>query len=140
LFCWKYLRTKSLVNVAQYRVYLHTDMCLQTLTHIQFWTTVAFLRCCNLIWGLINNNYSLYFLQFLTIGVNLRLCYIFSAWNGRSPNAINILNESWIAIFAYMNIFDMRTMILCYRNEKKINQMFVLLKLASDKKFGQHFP
>jgi hypothetical protein len=31
-----------------------------------FWTTVAFLRCCNLIWGLANNNYSLYFLQFLT--------------------------------------------------------------------------
>jgi hypothetical protein len=38
-----------------------------------------------------------------------------------------------------MNIFDMRTMILCHRNEKKINQKFVLLKEASDKKFGQHF-
>jgi hypothetical protein len=32
----------------------------------QLWTTVAFLHCCNLIWGLANNNYSLYFLQFLT--------------------------------------------------------------------------
>jgi hypothetical protein len=32
-------------------------------------------------------------------------------------------NEVWIAIFAYMNIFDMRTMILCHRNEKKINQV-----------------
>ena len=29
---------------------------------------------------------------------------------------------------------------LCHRNEKKINQKFVLLKVASDKKFGQHFP
>ena len=34
----------------------------------------------------------------------------------------------------------MRTMILGHRNEKKINQKFVLLKVASDKKFGQHFP
>ena len=33
----------------------------------------------------------------------------------------------------------MRTMILCHRNEKKINQKFVLFKVASDKKFGQHF-
>jgi hypothetical protein len=39
-----------------------------------------------------------------------------------------------------MKIFDMRTMILGHRNEKKINQKFVLLKVASDKKFGQHFP
>jgi hypothetical protein len=30
-----------------------------------------------LIWGLANNNYSLYVLQFLTIGGNLHLCYIF---------------------------------------------------------------
>jgi hypothetical protein len=28
-------------------------------------------------------------------------------------------NEFWISIFAYMNIFVMRTMILCHRNEKK---------------------
>jgi hypothetical protein len=50
------------------------------LMHIQLknrlWTTVAFLHCCNLIWGLANNNYSLYFLQFLTDSGNLRLCYI----------------------------------------------------------------
>jgi len=39
-----------------------------------------------------------------------------------------------------MNILDMRTMILCHRYEKKINQKFVLLKVASDKKYGQHFP
>jgi hypothetical protein len=41
--------TRHRVNIAIYHqtVYLHTDMCLQTLTHIQFWTTVAFLRCCN---------------------------------------------------------------------------------------------
>ena len=74
--------TRYRVNITIYQtVYLHTDMCLQTLTHIQlkykFWTTVAFLRCCNLTWGLANNNYSLYFLQFLTISGNLRLCYIF---------------------------------------------------------------
>jgi hypothetical protein len=51
--------------------------------HIQLknrlWTTVAFLHCCNLIWGLANNNYSLYFLLFLTDSdsVNIHLCYIF---------------------------------------------------------------
>jgi hypothetical protein len=65
----------------------HLSNCLFTyrrvFTHIQLknklWTTVlvAFLRYCNLIWGLANNNYSLYFLQFLTISGNLRLCYIF---------------------------------------------------------------
>jgi hypothetical protein len=74
--------TRHRVNITIYRtVYLHTDMCLQTLTHIQLknklWTTVAFLRCCNLIWGLANDNCSIYFLQFLTISGNLRLCYIF---------------------------------------------------------------
>ena len=74
--------TRHRVNITIYpTVYLHTDMCLQTLTHIQLknklWTTAAFLRCCNLIWGLANNNCSLYFLQFLTISGNLRLCYIF---------------------------------------------------------------
>jgi hypothetical protein len=47
----------------------------QKLLKNKLWTTVAFLRCCNLIWGLANNNYSLYFLQFLTISDNLRLCY-----------------------------------------------------------------
>ena len=48
-------------------------------------------------------------------------------------------NFEW-QTFAYMSILDKRTMILCHRNEKKINQKFVLLKVASDKKFGQHFP
>jgi hypothetical protein len=74
--------TRHQVNIMIYRtIYLQTDMCLQTLTHIQLknklWTTVAFLRCCNLIWGMANNNYSLYFLQFFTISGNLRMCYIF---------------------------------------------------------------
>jgi hypothetical protein len=74
--------TRHQVNIMIYHtVYLQTDMCLQTLTHIQlknkFWTTVAFLHCCNLIWGMANNYYSLYFLQFFTISGNLRMCYIF---------------------------------------------------------------
>ena len=38
-----------------------------------------------------------------------------------------------------MNVFDMETMILCKKNENKINRRFVLLEVASDKKFGQHF-
>jgi hypothetical protein len=29
---------------------------------------------------------------------------------------------------------------LCHRNEKKLNQNFIMLKVASGKKFGQHFP
>ena len=31
-----------------------------------------------------------------------------------------------------MNILDIRTMILCHRYMKKINQKFVLLKVVSD--------
>ena len=72
--------TRHRVNITIYQtVYLHTDMCLQALTHIQLknklWTTVALFHCCNLIWGLANNNYSLYFLLCLTDSVNLGLCY-----------------------------------------------------------------
>ena len=49
---WLFIAVISGITI--YRtVYLHTDMCLQTLTHIQLKnklsTTVAFLRCCNLI-------------------------------------------------------------------------------------------
>jgi len=29
---------------------------------------------------------------------------------------------------------------LCHRNEKKLNKNFVLLKVASDRKYAQHFP
>ena len=69
--------TRHRVNTMIYELSIY----IQTLTHIQLknklWTTVAFLRCCNLIWRLANNNYSLYFLQFLTISDNLRLYYIF---------------------------------------------------------------
>jgi hypothetical protein len=36
-------------------------------------------------------------------------------------------------------LLNTRARILCNRNEKIINQKFVLLKVASDKKFGQHF-
>jgi hypothetical protein len=72
--------TRHQVNITIYRtVYLHTDMCLQTLTHIQLKNKLNYtlLCCCNLIWGLANNNYSLYILQFLIISGNLRLCYLF---------------------------------------------------------------
>jgi hypothetical protein len=73
--------------------------------------------------------------QFLTISGNLRLCYIFIPYCTVLLYIVGPLskltdtslfcwrNEVWIAIFAYMNIFDMRTMILCHRNEKKINQV-----------------
>jgi hypothetical protein len=71
--------TRHRVNITIYRtVYLHPDIMLM---HIQsenrIWTTVALLHLCNLIWGLANDNYNLYFLQFLTDSDNLRLCYIF---------------------------------------------------------------
>jgi hypothetical protein len=105
--------TRQRDNITIYRtVYLHTDMCLQTITHIQLknklWTTVAFLRCCNLIWGLANNNYSLYFLQFLTISGNLHLCYIFI------PYCTVLLYK--VGPLSKLTEFDM---ILCHRNEKK---------------------
>jgi hypothetical protein len=44
-------------------------------------------------------------------------------------------NFEW-PTFAYMSILNTRARILCNRNEKIINQKFVLLKVASDKKFG----
>ena len=44
-----------------------------------------------------------------------------------------------LPIFTYENIWY-ENYDLCHRNEKKINQKFVWLKVASDKKFGQHFP
>ena len=78
---FRYLSIRHRVNITIYRtVYLHTDMCLQALTHIQLknklWTTVAFLHCCNLIWGLANNNYSLYFSFWPS--VTIYVCAIFS--------------------------------------------------------------
>jgi hypothetical protein len=45
----------------------------------------------------------------------------------------------WKVNEIHMNILNMRAMILCNRNEKIINQKFILLKVASDKKFDQHF-
>jgi hypothetical protein len=47
---------------------------LSTLIPLQFenrlWTVVVF-HCCTLIWGLTNNNYNLYLLQFMTVSVNI---------------------------------------------------------------------
>jgi hypothetical protein len=48
-------------------------------------------------------------------------------------------NFEW-PIFANMNILNMRTMISVTEMRQKINENFVLLKVASEKKFGQHFP
>jgi hypothetical protein len=39
---------------------------------------ICVIHCCNLIWGLANNNYSLYFLQFLMGTVAIYVCAIFS--------------------------------------------------------------
>jgi hypothetical protein len=46
----------------------------------RLWTTVVLFHCCTLIWGLTNNNYSLYLLQFMTVSVNIRSCYICIPW------------------------------------------------------------
>jgi hypothetical protein len=42
----------------------------------RIWTTVVLFHCCTLIWGLTNNNYNLYLLQFMTVTINIRSCYI----------------------------------------------------------------
>jgi hypothetical protein len=53
---------------------------LSTLIPLQLenrlWTTVVLFHCCTLIWGLTNNNYNLYLLQFMTVSVNIHSCYI----------------------------------------------------------------
>jgi hypothetical protein len=60
--------TRHRVNIMIYRtVYLHPDMCKHT---------VALLHCCNLNWGLANDNYSLYFSFWLA--VKIYVCAIFS--------------------------------------------------------------
>jgi hypothetical protein len=52
---------------------LLTDLCLLQLEN-RLWTTVlvVLFHCCTLIWGLTNNNYNPYLLQFMTVSVNIR--------------------------------------------------------------------
>ena len=64
-------------------IYIEVFICWQTSVNViplqlknRLWTTVILLHCCTLIWGLTNNNYSLYLLQFMTVSVNIRSCYI----------------------------------------------------------------
>jgi hypothetical protein len=45
-------------------------------------------------------------------------------------------NFKWTT-FTYMNILNMRTKILCHRNENEINQKFVCLKVASINTFNK---
>jgi hypothetical protein len=44
----------------------------------RLWTIVVLFHCCTLIWGLTNNNYNLYLLQFMTVSVNIRSWYLHS--------------------------------------------------------------
>ena len=62
-------------------------------------------------------------------------------WMDKNASPCILMNFEWPTL-ANVNILNMRTMIYvtCHRNENKFNQKFVLLKVASDKKFGQHFP
>jgi hypothetical protein len=40
----------------------------------RLWTIVVLFHCCTLIWGLTNNNYNLYLLQFMTVTVSVNIC------------------------------------------------------------------
>ena len=57
-------------------IYLLTDPLIPLQLEYRLWTTVVLFHCCTLIWGLTNNNYNLYLLQFMTVSVNIRSCYI----------------------------------------------------------------
>jgi hypothetical protein len=49
-----------------------------------------------------------------------------------SPPGLNYdLSIELYTCISYMNILNMRTKILCHRNEKEINKKFVWLKVAS---------
>jgi hypothetical protein len=76
----------------------------------KLWTTVAFLHCCNLIWGLANNNYSLYFLQFLTISGNLHLCYMkyLRAFQRILNCNIRIYEHIWYENYEWFYVTEMR--------------------------------
>ena len=49
-------------------------------------------------------------------------------------------NEFWMASLRKYEHIKHENYDLCHRNEEKLNQNFVLLKVASGKKFGQYFP
>ena len=44
----------------------------------RLWTIVVLFHCCTLIWGLTNNNYNLYLLQFLWLSVSIYVHAIFA--------------------------------------------------------------
>ena len=49
-------------------------------------------------------------------------------------------NEFWMASLRKYEQIKHENYDLCHRNEEKLNQNFVLLKVASGKKFDQYFP
>ena len=86
------------VNVTIYRtVYLHTNMCKRYCIQNKKidWATIALFHCCNLIWGLTNNNYSLFFFSFW-LTVSIYVCVIFSF-----PSYIYSWTVEQIGIYTY---------------------------------------
>jgi hypothetical protein len=69
---------RLIVRSIELFIYIQTCVNVNAYQIKKIWTTVASLHCCNLIWGLANNNYSLYFLQFLMGTVAIYVCAIFS--------------------------------------------------------------
>ena len=73
-----YTRHRLILRSIELFIYIQTCVNVNAFQIKKIWTTVASLHCCNLIWGLANNNYSLYFLQFLMGTVAIYVCAIFS--------------------------------------------------------------
>ena len=79
----------------------------------KLWTTVLLVLCCNLIWGLTNNNHSLYLLQFLTPDIFVLYFHSLTprySWNFvesgiKHHNPVLISTVIWICLLFQKNCF-----------------------------------
>ena len=78
----------ALVFYTRHRViYIQTCVYMYIQLRNKLWTTIGFLRCCNLIWDQANNNSCLYFLQFLTISDH-RWQFTFVLYEKKNENSL----------------------------------------------------
>ena len=107
------------------------------------WTTVALVHCCNLNWGLANDNYNLYFLQFLTDSGNLRLLYFHSeaiySWTIEQidRDIVLLLNITQIWVITICVVFDHTTVIFISKGKKGLGfKKSLVCKICLDADFA----
>jgi hypothetical protein len=92
-------------------------------SYILTWTTVALFHCCNLIWGLANNNYSLKLLSSVFDWLSIYVCAIFYfpsyySWNvkqiGRDTFLLLKITQIWVITICV--VLDHSTVIFHIKN------------------------